>query len=100
MNTHERETSEMQVSTIGLDIAKSVFQVHGVTHGEDHAGYHRPRRAGTRFLARHPAKRDSASGVAFVAHGVLTSAAGEASCAILSRPSQVILAHKPIFVVY
>jgi hypothetical protein len=30
VSTHERETSEIQVTTIGLDIAKSVFQVHGV----------------------------------------------------------------------
>src|SRR4051794_1506393 len=30
-----RETSEMQAATIGLDIAKSVFQVHGVdAHGK------------------------------------------------------------------
>ena len=30
-----RETSERQVTTIGLDIAKSVFQVHGVDrHGK------------------------------------------------------------------
>ena len=35
MNTHEREPSEMPVATIGLDIAKSVFQVHGVDrHGK------------------------------------------------------------------
>src|SRR5688572_7603227 len=30
-----RETSEMQITTIGLDVAKNVFQVHGVDeHGE------------------------------------------------------------------
>jgi transposase len=30
MTIHEGETSEMQVTTIGLDIAKNVFQVHGI----------------------------------------------------------------------
>jgi hypothetical protein len=31
MNNHNRrETSEMQVTTIGLDIAKNLFQVHGI----------------------------------------------------------------------
>ena len=30
MNPHGRETSKMQVTTIGLAIAKSVFPVHGI----------------------------------------------------------------------
>lgn len=30
LNAHQREPSVMQVSTMGLDLAKHVFQVHGI----------------------------------------------------------------------
>ena len=33
-SNHIREPSIMQISTIGLDIAKNVFQVHGIDAAE------------------------------------------------------------------
>src|SRR3954453_10216264 len=53
--TTTRETSEMQVTTVGLDLAKNLFQVHGAD-GPRAAGPQAPAGAwqGARVL-RHPA---------------------------------------------